>query len=446
VTELLLNVAVVVPALIALRWLSQNRAGTRIESWGALGICLVTALGVFALSEPPNLFEDFEQHYYIGGKAALEAPAALGPLVERGVEDGFTNLPIVAYLFFPLATLPVNVATLIFTLVGLAMTFAAWLLLVRLANLEGSARWWLLFLFAASGPLHYSVREGNTSHVVLLAVAAALYFLRSSKPIIAGALLGLAAVIKLPLLLFGVYFVLRRNWRSAIGFASICVASVLLSVLVFGWELNQRWLESVQQYSREPLGAFNVQSIPALLVRVAGGPEVLRDFTPHSTGTTQQLVGSFIVGLLYVAALYACWKHTGAAAVVAPGATDRKRELEFLLVLSLAVISSPLSWSHYYALLLMPMAFFLGSRLPLTRDPRLRRLGWVGIVLTVPVVTVLDLPGRPLTELYARVGVSHLLLGGLIWFALLAWARIREDGAPTRSQRHGEPEALGILD
>ena len=33
------------------------------------------------------------------------------------------------------------------------------------------------------------------------------------------------------------------------------------------------------------------------------------------------------------------------------------REWEYLLVLTLAVFRSPLSWSHYYVLLLLPMAF-----------------------------------------------------------------------------------------
>jgi len=442
VIELLLNLAAVAAGAVALRSVMQNLAPGGVETVAAVGVCLATALAVFVLSEPPNLFEDFEQHYYIGGEAVRAGPAALGPLVERGVEDGFTNLPIVAYLFLPFALLPLQAATLIFTLLGLAMTFFAWLLLVRLAYLDRAARWWLLFLFAASGPLHYSVREGNTSHMVLLGVAAGLYFLRAGKPVVAGALLGVAAVLKLPLLLFGVLFVLRRNWGSALGFASVCAGSVALSLVVFGLEVNRSWLVSVKQYGREPLGAFNVQSIPAALVRLVEGPAVLLDFTPHSVGTAQRLVGLILVGLLYVAAVLACRRRIDSVRSGTDGSQTGK-ELEYLLVLNLAVISSPLSWSHYYALLLIPMAFFLGARFSIA-DVRLRRLGWLGIAFTVPVVSVLHLPGSFLPDLYARLGISHLLFGGLILFGLLVIARRRvaRDGMLPPQREPPDPATL----
>jgi hypothetical protein len=42
-----------------------------------------------------------------------------------------------------------------------------------------------------------------------------------------------------------------------------------------------------------------------------------------------------------------------------------------------------------------------------------------------PTVLVLDLPGPALMEAYTAFGVSHLLLGGLLLFALLVWSRAR---------------------
>jgi len=95
VTELLLNVAAV-PALIGIRVAvtESRRDEDRVMGCGR-GLSGDRARG-FALSEPRNLFENFEQHYSIGGKAVLDAPTPLGSPIESGLEDGLTNLPIIA--------------------------------------------------------------------------------------------------------------------------------------------------------------------------------------------------------------------------------------------------------------------------------------------------------------------------------------------------------------
>src|SRR5271169_5215258 len=65
----------------------------------------------------------------------------------------------------------------------------------------------------------------------------------TGRPVAAGTLLGAAAMLKLPLLLFGAYFVLRRNWRGALGFAAVCSTIGILSAIVFGWDFHVRWFE-----------------------------------------------------------------------------------------------------------------------------------------------------------------------------------------------------------
>ena len=56
-------------------------------------------------------------------------------------------------------------------LIGLPYSAGAFLLLVRLAGLRGPGFWLLLLLFAINGPLHNSLKEGNTTHIVLLLLA-----------------------------------------------------------------------------------------------------------------------------------------------------------------------------------------------------------------------------------------------------------------------------------
>ena len=64
----------------------------------------------------------------------------------------------------------------------------------------------------------------------------------------------------------------------------------------------------------------------------------------------------------------------------------------------------------------------------------LHRLAWLGILLTTPVVLALSFSNPTLMTLYTSFGVSHVLLGGLIWFGLLARARVLSVGDPAAPQ------------
>ena len=444
--NVLLDVAGVLAGSLALWAILRRDAPERAKAMQATAICLMTAGVVFAASLPPDTFEDFRDHYYLAGEAVLDSREALTPLVEGDVHvNGFVNLPIVAYLFAPFALLPVSVAEVVFTAIGVASIVAAWALIVRLAGLEGNSRWLLLFLFAASGPLHNSLREGNTTHMALLVLALGLHLLRSGRALSAGLLLGAGAVIKLPLLLLGAWFLLRRDWRAAAGFGAVCGAAGLLSVAVFGWSVNERWFENyVWQYGTHPIGAWNVQSVPAFLVRLVNEPQVILEFeATRSPEATQRLASIVLVGLLYVIALVVSGVGRRRQLAETRGSADERRELEYLLVVTLAVVTSPLSWSHYYTLLLLPIAFLLGSRLRSVRQPWLRWLTWIGIVLTTPAVLIVN-PPDAVRELYAKVAVSHLLYGGLILFATLAWARARAETQAATTDRAQVPAPLVV--
>lgn len=400
--------------------------------WPALlaAICLALAVLTFLAVDPQYPFWDYRTAYYPAGKAVLEDPASLGDLIGKGV-NGFVNLPIVGYLFAPFSMLSLRYAIGLFTLFGLTMTVVGWLLLISLAELKGAERWLLLLLFAANGPLLYSIKEGNTSHVILVALAGGLYLLRARRPVAAGALLGAAAVLKLPLLLFGVYFVLRRDWRSTIGFAGICAVAGMLSIVVFGWDFHVRWFElCVLQFGNRWLAAFNVQSIQSFILRLHAAPALLTDWSvAYSPGTGERLAGYVLIGLLYLVALWSCIRRAAGFRDNACGTEDVRRDLEFLLVLCLAVVSSPLSWSHYYTWLLLPAAFHLRSTSIFAAGSMARLIGWVAIILATVLVRPLQFSDPTLMTVYSTVGVSNLLFSGLLWIGLIAWSLARREEA-----------------
>jgi hypothetical protein len=95
-------------------------------------------------------------------------------------------------------------------------------------------------------------------------------------------------------------------------------------------------------------------------------------------------------------------------------------DLEYMLVICLAIVSSPLSWTHYYCWLLLPTAFLLGGKLPTQMAPWTRWTGIIAVVLVMPVVVLPEFANPIVEQLYGRLFVSHYFLGGLLWFAVLA--------------------------
>jgi hypothetical protein len=387
-------------------------------------LLLATAMGLFLflISDPLSPLEDFRQAYWRAGAALRGGPQGLIPEIERGVE-GFVNLPIVAYLFWPFGLLPDKVAALLYLALGLVSLLWCWRLMVELAGLDQRKAGVLLFLMAGSGPLLYGLREGNSSHLVLLLMVLALAAVRGRREFTAGVLLGVVAVVKPPLLLLGLLFLARGRWRVVFGGTVAIGTLVALSLSVFGLELHQRWYElCIAPYSGKPLAAFNAQSLQAFVLRFQTGGAGLFDWAPISLAAPYDLYSRLLVFATAVAA-FAClvWPVVGRGGF---HRTPRLVEIEFLLVVALVCVISPVSWSHYHSWFLPAFALFLSGRESGSPRWAWRSLGWVGIVLlSSPVIGPRDEPVWLSWMPYMQLAVSGLLLGSLLWIGLLAAER-----------------------
>jgi hypothetical protein len=93
--------------------------------------------------------------------------------------------------------------------------------------------------------------------------------------------------------------------------------------------------------------------------------------------------------------------------------------LEFSTVLTLLLLISPISWTHYYLLLLLPVVFLASRHMTLGagRGWRLAlAVAAVAVMLPVRVVPLSSPIARLLSE---RVFMSHYFLGGLLLLAML---------------------------
>jgi hypothetical protein len=390
------------------------------------GVLAVAAL-IFIVGDPPMLFPDFRTAYYAAGAAVLHG-ASLAPVISHGVWGfvwGFVNLPVVAYVFAPFAILPVKPAALVFAAFGVGAIVLAYRFLVDLAGIRGQRRIWLMLAMAANGPLIYSLKLGNASHIVLAMLAGALCLLRTKRQAAAGALLAAAALIKLPLLLFGLYFLARRNWRATAGFSAVLLVTGGLSLVIFGLPLHVLWYDVVvRTASSHALAAFNVQSIQSLLLRFHEPPPPLADWRLYRPDLMARVIAAAIVAALFAAMIWAMFRPISDAPRGQDAAAPRRLDLEFMLVLCLAVLSTPLAWTHYYCWFLLPAAFAIGGRLTEQRRPGVTWASIVALLLVTPLVTLPSIANPVFAQVYERFLVSTYFAGGLLWFVILLRCRL----------------------
>lgn len=448
-------------------------AGRTREPWPRsrlTGLLLGCALAscTFVISEPQGaIWQDFIDAYHAGGRAALQGRQEVVALLTQGVH-GFVNLPVVAYLFAPLGWLPPRRAALVFTVLGLLASFWAFHACAQAARLPARQTRLLAVLFALNGPLFNSLREGNTTHFALLAVAVAMLQLRANKELAAGAWIAAAAIFKLPLLIFGGYFLVSGRLRAALTGGLLLLGVAASSIFLFGWDVHVGWYgKFVAGAGDQPIAAFNVQSVPALVARLERGGSSLADWSGHPLSPVGRAIAKALTGAIALFALFVCARdarariqatrkrdssqHAPASSAPArPSALEQARELEYLIVLVLACVMSPLAWSHYFALLLLPMAFLLSPEFPAARTRAHRLLVVLSIVLlSLPVVWPPHaLTGEGVLADLGRLGLSHFVFGELILLALLLRARanVELDAAPrtqdTDSSTSSHPDAL----
>lgn len=376
--------------------------------------CIAAQAVLWAISEPEQIFSDFYKAYYPAGELILnEGFSAAWPFREEEAAVSFVNLPIVAWLFTPFAAFGEETAGYLFLAVGGAAVVAT-LALFRRVMSDPHAILFVFVLFTLNGPLVNSLREGNTTHFILLMLVVSVLLLGKGAGFSAGAVLGACAVLKLPLLLLGMYFVLTRQWKVVGGAAMSISATVAVSLLVFGLTAHVDWYNScIQPFLGKVIPAFNVQSLDGFLMRLATGVALLQDWTPHEPGLYHKLARYPILIALFVAAVVAILRE-GQGTAATPGVTKG-----FAIVLTLALVLSPLSWSHYYLLLLLPFGLYYSGLLSLPNDAATRWLMTGAVVLTSLPVINLMLSQDWLSELVARTVVSLPFFGAVMLLVAL---------------------------
>ena len=319
--------------------------------------------------------------YWFGGailNSAGSLPSDLyGPTVAfaGGPQLPFTYPPFAALVFSLLARLPQPAALMLFNVAGVAI--GAWVAatIVRYwtakshlgsALASGRSRWIAAALFLAVlllGPWRETLAFGQINILLmglmaidLLGGAAKRRGFRGS-----GFLVGIAAGIKLTPLVFGLYFLMRKDWRGLANMSLGFAGTVLLGWLLRPAESLRFWLEILPDTSRiGGAGYVDNLSIKGALLHFG---------VPHDSVTVPWLALSLAVVVLAAFLIRAA--SAQGARVVAMSTTA----LAMLLI-------SPVSWSHHWVWMAVVLPAFAWSIKETPRRYKAQRVV-MGAVLAV---------------------------------------------------------------
>jgi hypothetical protein len=405
------------------------------------GYLVLAALVVFLLAtqsepKPRFLFADFSHAYYPAGWLIRTFPDMLYDRADLR----FVNLPVLAYMFTPLVPLGEPMAGVLFILGGLVAVVAAWYLLCRMTKASGWTKGLLLGIMLLNGPLYYSFRVANLTHYVLLLVVAGLACLERRRPMWAGVLLGLAAVVKPPLFLLGLYFLLKKQGRVVAGGTAAVLLLAGTSLLVCGGKLHRLWRdECLRPSAGSALVAFNVQSATGFLARLTTDREpdtsprdVYDSWKPFNVGWQFKVAQGTFLALLGGATVLACRRRSRAPTVEA-------QRLDFSLFLCLALVSSPISWTHYYLLLLVPLCLCAAGRSMIPPRPL-----WAGLLAASGALLSAPVISFPASNPVARALISHYFFGGVLLWGTLFALRLRAEGVGVGALPAADGESLPL--
>lgn len=356
-------------------------AGTSLRGWlaTAAGAAAVVAALVVLYTAYEPLMNDFEVYFYGGNRVLQTGETGVNELYAPRDGLPFTYPPFAALVFAAMALLGQAGGSVVFTASALlgAGVVSAWLA----RHYFGLRRWrdaaadWRFRSVALAGtaailllgPWRDTFDFGQINIILMGLILAdfALYgrARAGSSRWPAGLLIGIAAGIKLTPLAFGLYFLVRRDFKALAWMAAGFFGSIALAWALLPGASVTFWTRILPDTGRiGGPGYVDNLSVKGLLLHVG---------MPDSNLTT-------VVWLVLALALAAL------AAVVVKWALEADEN--FVAVSATAVLMllvSPVSWSHHWVWMAvaLPCMGFAIHRVP-SRNGRMRVAGWVIVAAT----------------------------------------------------------------
>ncbi len=270
-----------------------------------------------------------------------------------------TNPPLLVRVLQPLAWFDVPSGFALYTVVQLLALAVVVGITISLVGRRLSAGAWALAtgLFVCSVPviLHLWCAQVQLPLLALLMTGYALW--RRQHDRTASAVWTLAGVLKFFPLVVAALPVLNRRDRRTLGWWSGWLAVWLVLPGPSLWKSYfTHGLPNLAAYSRPDLDNYSLPTFFTGLVTVLNAPTALR---PWASLTGYATAGALV--------LWAWWRATGLNRD-----DDRAADRVLALLLTVAVLASPIAWTHYFVFLFFPLVLLAADARETTGAAR----GW----------------------------------------------------------------------
>jgi alpha-1,2-mannosyltransferase len=373
------------------------------------------------------------QDFFDGGRRLLQAR----PLYEgSGPASGFIGPPFQAAFFAPfaaladlsdvLARLAWYALNLVLLLTGVISWSRAWdASRARTSRDEGRlprSAWFALLAILL--PLQTNFEHQNMSALLLGIAGVAIWCLVGQRWMRAGALIGLAAALKVFPILAIVYAAARGWWACAATALATAIVLTALPFAIYGASFKAQvssWVEIAS--GGWPTRPQNQSLIAAIDRLWPGGPS-------SAVHSSQQAPAEFVLFLAAAAVLVAL------ALAVTRGRSRVAAQVpcEFAAVIVLAVLLSPVAWDHYWVLLFPACLLMYDARDRALLGRRAAVLFWIAAILISGLSRLtLGARGWSVARHFSTGTLAAILLyAGLValWMRLAAQARPAQRQAP----------------
>lgn len=303
--------------------------------------------------------------YRAGGRAWLDGVDLYAQSfpTQIGHPLAFTYPPISAVVLSPLAWLPLSAANAVWAVLTLALVTGTLVLVLQLVGVPTrSPQWWWLLaaafaLTARLEPVRSTMGYGQVNVLIMALVAADCLLRRTPWP--RGSLIGLVAAIKLTPAVFVLYFLVRKDYRSAATAAASGVLVTVVGFVLAPSDSVQYWTTSIFQTDRiGQLTYSSNQNIQGVLARAG---------LTHTTASALWV----LLSLVTVAVGFQAMRRAQRAGLPA-----------LVLVCNgvVGLLISPVSWSHHWVWA-VPGLLVLGLVVLATRSRAAAALGVLGFLV-----------------------------------------------------------------
>jgi hypothetical protein len=413
----------------------DRRSGPGSLGLGVRGMLAGLIVAYFVWQSFYDHAADFKT-FFSAGYAVRHPEVPLYDLValeENPFGEVFKLAPPAAIYVVPFSFGPIQQARLVWRIVLVVSMLAAFGIVAQTFGVQALGWLWVagLALWCVFGPLQIAVGEGQWDPIFLLLIAVAVYGVARGRMTVTALAVAVAASIKpYPLVLIGCLLA-RRDWRAAAATVMILAPLLLIGALVVGLEETTAFVTRVLPASGVTTAYADNQALGGVVARAWSSdlkPFPLRDAGPVDLAIRISALALFGATIWLVARR--------------PTTDKLQRSLQLGLFVPLSILVIPAAWTHYQAILLVPLALLAIDQ---ARNRPREPLGWLllavaYVVLLLPNPTMLygpeidrglwlrsraDAANLILQRLYptavSRLILSYKAFAVILLYGLLAW-------------------------